>query len=215
MGFIGYSLSQLAEETGVEMRTIRHYISIGILPPPSSRGRGARYDQVHLDRLKAIRVLQRDHKLDEIREILSSISPEELQQHISDWILEKPKNDLSARDYLNSVENQFRNSKREYRNLQMNRKLNPSYSADFNLGMERRILNKEDQIPIDRLILKLEEVSGKPPKRTRPGRRWDVIEILPGVELHVREQHRYMLSRLERVCDYIRHILTGAENEQK
>ena len=123
MGFIGYSLSQLAEETGVEMRTIRHYISIGILPPPSSRGRGARYDQVHLDRLKAIRVLQRDHKLDEIREILSSISPEELQQHISDWILEKPKNDLSARDYLNSVENQFRNSKREYRNLQTKRKV--------------------------------------------------------------------------------------------
>ena len=146
---------------------------------------------------------------------MSSISPEELQQHISDWILEKPKNDLSARDYLNSVENEFRNSKRENRNLQMKRKVNPSYSADFNLGMERRILNKEDQIPIDRLILKLEEVSGKPPKRTRPGRRWDVIEILPGVELHVREQHRYMLSRLERVCDYIRHILTGAENEQK
>lgn len=215
MGFTGYSLSQLAQEAGVEMRTIRHYISIGVLPPPSSRGRGARYEQVHLERLKAIRVLQRDHKLDEIREMLSSISPERLQQLVAEWIPENPKSDLNAKDYLASVETQFRSNTGGPRSPSRQRKVQPSFSADFDLSMNRRNHIKEDNAPIDRLILKLEEVSGKPPKRTRPGKRWNVIEILPGVELHVREQHRYMLSRLERVCDHIRHILTGADYEQK
>ena len=215
MGFTGYSLSQLAQEAGVEMRTIRHYISIGVLPPPSSRGRGARYEQVHLDRLKAIRVLQRDLKLDEIREELSKMSPEEIQQYVSEWIPENPKSGLNAKDYLASVETQFKDIKGGSRRLSRSREAQLSFSADFNLNMNRRNHIKEDNAPIDRLILKLEEVSGKPPKRTRPGKRWDVIEILPGVELHVREQHRYMLSRLERVCDHIRHILTGADYEQK
>ena len=215
MGLIGFSLAELSQETGVEERTIRHYISIGVLPPPSSRGRGARYDQVHLERLKAIRVLQREHKLDKIREILSSISPEKIQQLVAEWIPENPRSRLNARDYLASVETEFKNTKGGSRRLTRSKEVQPSLSADFNLSMNKRFNIKEDNAPIERLILKLEEVSGKPPKRTRPGKRWDVIEILPGVELHVREQHRYMLSRLERVCDHIRHILTGADNEQK
>ena len=52
MGDINFSLIELSNSTGVDSRTIRHYISIGLLPSPFSRGRSAKYGQIHLDRLR-------------------------------------------------------------------------------------------------------------------------------------------------------------------
>jgi len=48
------NLAELAEETGVPPRTIRYYISRGLLPGPAQAGRGASYGREHVARLKAI-----------------------------------------------------------------------------------------------------------------------------------------------------------------
>ena len=53
-----WTLRELAAQTGVTERTIRFYISRGILPPPLRGGRGAAYGEAHRARLEEIRKLQ-------------------------------------------------------------------------------------------------------------------------------------------------------------
>ena len=48
------NLAELSEETGVSPRTIRYYISRGLLPGPNQAGRSASYGREHLERLRAI-----------------------------------------------------------------------------------------------------------------------------------------------------------------
>src|SRR5579884_107393 len=49
-----YMIGQLASLAGVTCRTIRYYSAEGLLPPPDTRGRYARYSGRHLQRLQLI-----------------------------------------------------------------------------------------------------------------------------------------------------------------
>ena len=49
-----YSLAELTTEAGVSIRTVRYYISEGLLPPPITAGPRSYYAQSHLDRLRLI-----------------------------------------------------------------------------------------------------------------------------------------------------------------
>lgn len=53
-----FTLARLAEAAGVPPRTIRFYITRGLLPPPRKRGRQAAYGPEHVERLSAIKKLQ-------------------------------------------------------------------------------------------------------------------------------------------------------------
>ena len=55
-----YSLSELAEWAGLPARTIRFYISRGLLPGPHQAGRGASYGAEHLQVLERIQQLQEE-----------------------------------------------------------------------------------------------------------------------------------------------------------
>src|SRR5918992_1708273 len=69
-----YDLNELSEAAGVTPRTVRYYVQQGLLPAPSTRGPGTRYDRAHLDRLQLIRRLQREHlPLAEIRRRLEGL----------------------------------------------------------------------------------------------------------------------------------------------
>jgi DNA-binding transcriptional MerR regulator len=52
------TLAELADVSGVAVRTIRYYIARGLLPPPLVGGRHACYGGAHLDRLARIQALQ-------------------------------------------------------------------------------------------------------------------------------------------------------------
>lgn len=74
----GLSLQELADQSGVEPRTIRSYVERGLLPGPETLGRGARYPAEALDRLRVMQLLRdanRDLTLDQIRVLLQSLSP--------------------------------------------------------------------------------------------------------------------------------------------
>lgn len=74
-----YDLSHLERETGISGRTIRYYITEGLLPPAHGRGPGATYDQGHLLRLKLIGILKSEHlPLQEIRRRLGDLSDQEI-----------------------------------------------------------------------------------------------------------------------------------------
>lgn len=53
-----HTLRELAEEAGVPERTIRFYISRGLVDPPLRGGRGAAYGEKHKTQLESIRKLQ-------------------------------------------------------------------------------------------------------------------------------------------------------------
>lgn len=77
-----YTLEELAEETGIEARTIRSYIEKGLLPSAQSRGRGAAYLPDHLVRLRVIKMLRRawpNLSLADIRIRLQQLTPENIQ----------------------------------------------------------------------------------------------------------------------------------------
>lgn len=67
------TLAELAEGTGIPARTVRYYIARGLLPGPDKAGRGAEYNEQHLERLQQIVRLQAEgHPLAEIARLLDS-----------------------------------------------------------------------------------------------------------------------------------------------
>src|SRR5215211_2175684 len=74
-----YGLGDLERETGVNGRTIRYYISEGLLPPAYGRGPGATYDLGHLLRLQLIQILKSQHfPLVDIKHRLNDLSDQEI-----------------------------------------------------------------------------------------------------------------------------------------
>lgn len=53
-----WTLRELAAETGVTERTVRYYISRGLVDPPLRAGRGAAYGEKHKAQIEAVRELQ-------------------------------------------------------------------------------------------------------------------------------------------------------------
>lgn len=53
-----WTLSELAQETGLPARTIRYYIARGLVPGPHVAGRSALYGTGHVQRILEIRRLQ-------------------------------------------------------------------------------------------------------------------------------------------------------------
>jgi DNA-binding transcriptional MerR regulator len=75
-----YTIQELEEETGIPARTIRYYITRGLLAPAYGRGPSARYDLGHLLRLRLIDRLKNQRlSLDEIRERLGDLSDADIE----------------------------------------------------------------------------------------------------------------------------------------
>ena len=79
------TIEELAGEAGVPVRTVRYYISQGLLPGPAARGRAAAYDDEHLARLRLIRRLVEQHvPLAEQRDRLARLSVTEVERLLRD-----------------------------------------------------------------------------------------------------------------------------------
>jgi DNA-binding transcriptional MerR regulator len=74
-----YTMADLERETGLSARTIRFYITQGLIPSASGRGVGATYGPSHLLRLKAINLLKLENTpLEQIRQRLEGMRDVEL-----------------------------------------------------------------------------------------------------------------------------------------
>jgi DNA-binding transcriptional MerR regulator len=81
-----WTLLELAEETGIPARTVRFYISRGLLAGPAGAGRGAAYTREHLERLQRIHALQkRGMMLSEISLALNGEGEVKLPQPSAWW----------------------------------------------------------------------------------------------------------------------------------
>lgn len=72
-------MADLEAESGLPARTIRFYITQGLLPAARGRGVGATYGPTHMLRLKAIGLLKKDNTpLEQIRKRLADMGDAEL-----------------------------------------------------------------------------------------------------------------------------------------
>lgn len=96
-----YSLTELADLGAVTPRTIRYYISQGLLRGPATTGPGAKYDDTDLARLRVIKRLQREHQpLAEIRSHLDGLGDEQILLAVEEAT---PVPADSALDYIRRV----------------------------------------------------------------------------------------------------------------
>jgi DNA-binding transcriptional MerR regulator len=109
------SLRDLTDAAGVSVRTVRYYISEGLLPPPEGAGPASAYTAAHLDRLRLIHQLKAAYlPLKEIRRRLSGLDDTAVRAQLaldrSDSLSVSgfnPSFDPSmadAREYLNMME---------------------------------------------------------------------------------------------------------------
>jgi DNA-binding transcriptional MerR regulator len=78
------SLRNLTDAAGVSVRTVRYYISEGLLPPPEGAGPGSTYTASHLDRLRLIHQLKATYlPLKEIRRRLSGLDDDGVRAQLN------------------------------------------------------------------------------------------------------------------------------------
>ncbi len=101
MGADRYDLKELSRLADVTPRTVHFYVQQGLLPPASTTGPGARYDDEHLLRLRAIRLLKGRHlPLAEIRKTLTGLGTGEMERLLQESSSPRP---ASALDYVRGV----------------------------------------------------------------------------------------------------------------
>ena len=174
-----FSLHDLADVADVTPRTIRYYIAQGLLPAASQVGPGARYTDRHLDRIRLIKALQREHlPLAEIRARMATMDDQQVAELARSAPASRAPSE-SAVDYVRSVLEEPRLS---YMALPAAASPPPAAaSAPWRLARPAREI--------------------EPPPSTTPGRsQWDRITLTPDVELHVRRpltrHHNRLVDRL-------------------
>jgi DNA-binding transcriptional MerR regulator len=200
-----YSLTELAGLAGVTPRTIRYYMSQGLLPSVGTSGPGAKYDDAHLARLRLVRRLQREHlPLAEIRQRLEDLDDDAIAA-----LVDEPTGTPNPQD-----------SALEY----IRRLLEPSRPARPAL-LPRPPLAQTRLTPPMRIRALAEPIAGiqaaealpprmpapvtEPPSEQRFERsQWERIPLAPDVELHVRRPLPRPLSKqVDRLVSIARDLL--------
>src|SRR5215831_14065897 len=97
----GLTIDVLAERVDMPVRTIRFYISQGLLPGPGSRGKSATYSEEHVIRLRLIRRLVDQHvPLSKIAELVGDLPLNEARALLIQE--EQRASELQAAEYAGS-----------------------------------------------------------------------------------------------------------------
>jgi DNA-binding transcriptional MerR regulator len=187
-----YSLTELADLAGVTPRTVRYYMSQGLLPSPGASGPGAKYDDTHLGRLRLVRRLQREHlPLAEIRQRLEGLDDTAIAT-LAEAPAAVPDPQDSALDYIRRVLGP------------------PQVQPNRHLAMK--------QLPLRAYSLAAEPVSDVPipnalsvepaPGRNFERSQWERIPLAPDIELHVRRPlPRPLAKQVDRLVSIARDLL--------
>jgi DNA-binding transcriptional MerR regulator len=203
------TLSDLAAASGLQPRTIRSWVTQGLIPGPLNRGPAARYSADTLQRLLAIRAM-RDllgMSLSAIRQELLVATPEqiagyaakaaELAPEISEMppLAEAPTSGV-ALDYL--------------RDLRAKAVTPPS--AKLIPQPPGPVSRPAPGSGFEALEVRLGAGRATPAARKARAEEWLRIPVTPDVELHVRGRlDAETRARIERCADLVRDILLGRD----
>lgn len=101
------TIEELAAMTGISIRTIRYYITSGLLSGPEGRGRAASYTEEHLLRLRLIRRLSEQRfSIAEMQDLLQRLSFAEVRALVlesEDQSALHFQSQPSAKEYIDSL----------------------------------------------------------------------------------------------------------------
>ena len=187
-----YSLTELADLAGVTPRTVRYYMSQGLLPSPGASGPGAKYDDAHLGRLRLVRKLQREHlPLAEIRQRLAGLDDTTIATLAEEPAAVADPQD-SALDYIRRVLGPA--PVQPTRMLAMKQQPLRTHSLAAEPAAEAPIPN----------TLSVEPAPGRSFERSQ----WERIPLAPDIELHVRRPlPRPLAKQVDRLVSIARDLL--------
>jgi DNA-binding transcriptional MerR regulator len=198
-----YSIEDLAELVNLSIRTIRYYISEGLLPGPGARGKAAIYGEEHLLRLRLIRLLSGQHvPLVEMRDWLLRLSLNEIRALLVEEeertaLYEQAKEASSPQEYMARLLRNAREA-RQAPQPPAQRSIQPLLSQLVYKPAPRqqnvkRIQEKPLESDMPTPLVGASLPAAEP-------ERWQRWELAPGIELHIRaeseHQHRGLLERL-------------------
>jgi len=172
-----YAIGELADLAGVTPRTIRYYVSIGLLPSPVQAGPRTRYTDGHLQRLRLIRHLQRQHlPLAEIAEHIARLDDEAVEAALNADVVARPAD--SALDYIKRITG------------------GPRPAASESKEVTPQAVRAPARRPA-------EPGPASPPKAQLDTRtRWERVPLSESVELHIR--HPMERRKRQQIEHYIR-----------
>jgi DNA-binding transcriptional MerR regulator len=190
-----YSLQDLADLAGVTPRTIRYYIAQGLLASPGRVGPGTTYTEGHLNRLRLIRRLQREHlPLAEIRSRLASLDDATVAALVEAPSTEAPAG--SAIDYIRGI--LAGGGSPEQLPLTPPSPVSSPASPALRKAIDLELSGSR--------LAEAGQASGEPPVPDRS--QWDRILLAPDVELHVRRPlGRHVHKQVERLIQIARELL--------
>ena len=187
-----YPLTELADLAGVTPRTVRFYLFQGLLPSPGATGPGVKYGEEHLDRLRLIRRLQREHlPLAEIRSRLSGLDGDEVARAVQ--LADEPGTEPvdaadTALDYV--------------------RRLLAPAGGHVAPSLRRMVMAAEAPAPAYATV---PDASGPAPAAPTPSierSQWERIVLAPDIELHVRRPlSRPQSRKVDRLVSIARELL--------
>ena len=178
-----WTIEELAEESESSVRTIRYYISEGLLPKPQGRGRATIYTAEHLQRLHLIHGLVAQRvPLSEIRDRITALSPGDLEDLLENT-QKRQQNESQART----------SSPKEY------------LSALLSRAREERKPPQNEQLLVMEPQTYFYESAQEEP--TKYGVLWTRYELAPGVELHVSRPAE------KKECELVRILLETVSKE--
>jgi DNA-binding transcriptional MerR regulator len=196
---LSLTIEELAEREDVPVRTIRFYITQGLLPGPGARGRAASCGKEQLFRLRLVRQLvARRVPLEEIRDKLRDLPLEDVRALLAEEERKASREAHEEQKLRTGREDETRGkpSPKDYVAALLKR-------AGYRELRESPAPPPPAMAPAPPTELAAEgENSGQPsaPRLPEPWRRW---ELLPGVELHVRadsyDRHRDLVERILRL----------------
>jgi DNA-binding transcriptional MerR regulator len=192
-----FSLQDLADLAGATPRTIRFYIAQGLLASPGRVGPGTTYTEGHLNRLRLIKRLQREHlPLAEIRTRLAALDDATVAA-----LVEAPPTEPatgSAIDYIRGV---LGGDDRPIEQMPL---IPPGAASAPASQALRRLAAFE--VPESSVAEPDKAYAAATPTPDRS--QWDRILLAPDVELHVRRPlARLVHKRVERLITIAREIL--------
>lgn len=207
-----YTLDDLANETGLSPRTIRHYIAQDLLPGPESLGRNAWYSEDHLDRLKCIQILKdrTGAALADLRPVINSLPEEQIRDIAAgrEQVMAVPVGSASHPGQGPASERPMPASM----DIPVYSRGAPPpdrvESADA-LSYIRSIRagQLDDASRLAEVVRALERIAGRGVPRRAKNDWWATVSITPDIEIRARGLDEQDIGELERLADLLRHLL--------
>lgn len=175
------TIEELATQTNTSPRTIRYYISEGMLPSPGTRGRTASYGDDHLARLQLIRALLDRHlPLAEIKRQLEMLSHDDVvavlhEEQARQTALDRAAETASPKRYISEL---LRQTHAQETHARYTVEREPSPNGPLT---RRQTDTLAPAPPAPQFTVARTESSHLPPPSI-----WQRIELAPDLEIHVR-----------------------------